>query len=153
MCPRAPASTVLQLDARRTLLREAGDGRNLLAMPIGWEDLATAFRSPVSSDDIELAIDLVEDAIGHPRLDITPVLHVRSDEVRLLGEAAGATGPDMTLTAEAVEGLFTRLARQAAGALSIADRLPEDARFAATLVLVRELMHHLGVSTLKIGPA
>ena len=124
-----------------------------MTVPIGWEDLATAFRSPMSSGDIELAIDRVDDAIGQPRLDIAPVLHVRSDEVRLLGEAAGAIGPDMTLTAEAVEGLFTRLARQAAGALQIADRLPEDARFAATLVLVRELMHHLRVSTLKIGPS
>ena len=122
-------------------------------MPVGWEDLATAFRSPLSSGDIELAIDRVEDAIGHLRLDVAPVLHVRSDEVRLLGEAAGATGLDMTLTAEAVEGLFTRLARQAAGTLPNADRLPEDARFAATLVLLREMMHHLGVSTLKIGPS
>ena len=127
-------------------------GPVLLALHLGWEDLASSFDVAVSEAAIERAIERVEDAIGHPKLDIAPILQARGDEsLWRMAQAAGLTSDaDVTLTAEAVEALFTRLASQAAGALPAADRLPEDARFAATLVLVRELMHHLRVSALMV---
>jgi hypothetical protein len=143
----------LELDPTQTIVRASGTGGLvLLALPLGWEDLASSFDATVSEGAIERAIERVEDAIGHPRVDIDPILQARGDEtLRRMAQAAGLeSDADVALTAEAVEALFTRLASQAAGALPIADRLPEDARFAATLVLVRELMHHLRVSTLKI---
>jgi tRNA U34 5-methylaminomethyl-2-thiouridine-forming methyltransferase MnmC len=146
------AATVLQLDARQTRLRADPHAPDVLALALGRDDVAAIFHSPLTAADIERAIERVEDAIGHPKVEIARALKVRGDEtLRRLAEAAGLTGgPDLSLTTEAVEALFTRLARQAAGAVPVADRLPEDARFAATLVLLRELMHHLRVSTLSI---
>jgi hypothetical protein len=144
---------VLQLDARRTVLRAQGrDDQVSLEVRIGWQDLADVFHDPVSEADIELAIERVEEAIGHPRIDIVDTWDVCAhDTLRRLADAAGlARDPVAALTTEAVEALFTRLARQAAGAVPAIDRLPGDPRFAAVLVLVRELMHHLRVSTLKL---
>jgi hypothetical protein len=43
------AARVLQLDGRRTLLRGDEDAPDQLTLSIGWEDLAEAFHSPVSS--------------------------------------------------------------------------------------------------------
>ena len=144
----------LQLDARRTVVRAQGrDDQVALEVPIGWQDVADMFEVPVSEADIELAIERVEDAIGHPRRDIAGTLDACADEtLGRLADAAGLAGdPDPALTTEAVEALFTRLSRQAAGAVPAIDRLPTDTRFAAVVVLVRELMHHLGVSRLNLG--
>jgi hypothetical protein len=147
-------ATVLQLDPRRTLLLEWHDGPEVLSILVGRQDLAAVFHPSVTEAGIELAIERVEDAIGHPRVDIASILDVRDeDTLRLLAEEAGVPrAPSVVLTIEAVEQLFTRLVRQAAGALPSAERLPADARYAATLVLVREVMNHLRVSTLQIGP-
>jgi hypothetical protein len=146
------AATVLQLDARQTRLQADRHAPDVWVLPVGRDDLAATFHSPLTAADIERAIERVEDAIDHPKAEIARSLKVRGDEtLGRLAEAAGlASGPDLSLTTEAVEALFSRLARQAAGAVPVADRLPGDACFAATLVLLRELMHHLRVSTLSI---
>jgi hypothetical protein len=147
------STAILQLQPRRTVLRTQGtDGAVVLAVSLGWEDLAALFDAPISEGAIEAAIERVEDALGHPRLDIAPMLQVHGDEtLGRLAKAAGlSSGPDAAFSAQSIEALFTRLAAQAAGALAQADRLPGDARFAATLVIVRELMHHLGLSGLQL---
>jgi hypothetical protein len=147
------ATAALELDPRRTIVRAEGTGGPvLLALPIGWEDLAGAFDGIVSERAIEQAIERVEDALGHPKLDFARGLRVRGDEtLSQMAQAAGlAGGSDVTLTAEAVEAMFARLAMQSAGALPREDRLPGDPRFRATLVIVRELMHHLNVQELSL---
>jgi len=143
----------LDLEPKQTLVQAPGrEGPVLLALQLGWDDVAGSFATGVSDGAIERAIERVEDAIGHPRLAIAPILQARGEgTLRRMAQAAGlGTDAEVTLTAEAVEALFTRLARQASGRVPAADRLPGDAVFAATLVLVRELMHHLKVSALKI---
>jgi hypothetical protein len=83
-------ATVLQLDPRQTLLREGDDGPQALSIPIGWQNLAAVFHPSVTEGGIELAIDRVEDAIGHPRIDIASVLHLRDEDILpLLADIAG----------------------------------------------------------------
>jgi hypothetical protein len=151
-----PMQAVLELEPGLTVVRSAGIGREtLLTVATGWERLARTLAAPLSPTHIELAIERVEDAIGHPQVQLPTCLSVRPDEtLRRLSQAATGNGDSgATITAEAVEAVFSRLAAQASGALPRAEWLPEDLRFAATLLILRELMHHLHVSALLLDPS
>ncbi len=61
-----------------------------------------------------------------------------------LAELAGVPrGPAMLLTLEAMERLFQRLAAVSEGRPAASEGLPESVEFAATLLLLRELVHHM----------
>lgn len=61
-----------------------------------------------------------------------------------------AQGPVRTLPLDAMEHLFRRFAAVSEGRPVSQEGLPEDAAFAATLLVLRELMHHLPFATLTL---
>lgn len=95
--------------------------------------------------DLENAIAVVEDEVmkkwplpaGITQLIVfDPVLH----EVAL---ASGFnTGPRIAFDLDDVERLFTRLAAVSHGSPASQQGIPDDAAFAARLVILRELLHH-----------
>lgn len=123
-----------------------------LTFQVGVAGVAALFRrDPPTAAQLEGGIDVVEEAIGAPAMKFGgAVLAGEGAQLAALSRAAGVTGTGEPLTAEAVERLFTRLAMAAAGALPSADALPPGPDFAATLLLLRELMHHLQVGAVKL---
>lgn len=72
-----------------------------------------------------------------------------------LAELAGVPrAPAMLLTLEAMERLFQRLAVVSEGRPAASEGLPESVEFATTLLLLRELMHHMPFAELHLlGPS
>jgi hypothetical protein len=64
-----------------------------------------------------------------------------------------ASVPDQTemlLSREAMESLFTRLAALSMGRPTAKDDLRVDASFSATLLILREVMFHLGFTFINV---
>ena len=69
------------------------------------------------------------------------IFGLRSEDLHAV-PTGDSTAP-VTLHVEAVEATFSRLVMQAFGQAPQQEALPTSARFFATVVFIRELMHHL----------
>ena len=69
---------------------------------------------------------------------------------RLAGQSDPYNQPDITLTTDAVERTFDRWIAVVHGHPVAGAGLPSDSRFAATLLILRELMHHLQFESIQI---
>lgn len=119
-----------------------------LTLSIGAQKTAREFfkHMPPSPLELENAIVTVEDEVTRAR-DLVPTgaRLVTTDpamrEIALLsGVAAGQT---LRLSLEAMERTFDRLAQVSLGRPVSSDTLPAGNPFAATLLILREFMHHL----------
>jgi hypothetical protein len=133
------APTLLRIEASQTALE-----RDALVhtMNFGAESIARLFRHELPAPrEIEHAIDVVEEEL----MRVPPVLRgpgeLASDDAGL--RAWAATGAD-SLALDAVEALFQRLASAALGQPAAMHGLRRGRDAAATLLIVREMMHHLG---------
>jgi hypothetical protein len=81
------------------------------------------------------------------------VLFAAGAALHELGGAAGATGEKETVTLETVEQLFQRLASASLGDPIARQGLPTGSTFAATLLILREFMHHLGFASITFPAA
>jgi exopolyphosphatase/pppGpp-phosphohydrolase len=134
-------SQILRIEADRTTLGAA-------ALAIGWSTIARDYfrRDQPSPLELENAIAAIEDEIARARSSIAAdaVVATADQTIRDIALAAGiARADEMALTIEAVERIFERLTRP--------PEIPGDRRFAATLVILREVMHHLGIDSVVIA--
>jgi len=128
--------TSLHIGPERTTLAHAELG-------VGW---STILRDD-SSLGFENAIAAVEDELARARGGMTKggALLTSDATIRDIAFVAGVPhAAQMTLTIEAVEQTFQRLVARAPG-------LPPGREFAATLLILRELMHHLEFPSIVIG--
>lgn len=132
--------TRLRLQPDRTVL----DGRSTpaVALDVGPRSLAAGSfrRDPPAPHELERAIEVVEDALVAAGLAHASRSVLVSDDP-LLRRALGGTG---MLTRDEVEARFERLAAVSLGQAVAAAGIPMDPDAAAALLLLRELMHHLG---------
>ena len=71
--------------------------------------------------------------------------------IRHIAVLAGVTeSPRMALSLEAMERTFDRLAQVSLGRSASLEGLPESPDFAATLLILREFMHHLQFAEISI---
>ncbi|CAM3835783.1 hypothetical protein [Polaromonas hydrogenivorans] len=108
---------------------------------------------PPSPLEIENAIMVVEDEVARARGAALEGATLYSTDERVNDMARMAGCPDAlvsTLTIEQVEGLFNQLAARAEGRPSSQVRIPDDPRFAATLLILREFMHHLHFGSIQV---
>ena len=99
---------------------------------------------------LERAIEWVEDHIqaAHPHWPEGAKLFTKEADLQTLASVAGVSegvseGVQRVLHVDAVEQTFSRLVMQAMGQAPHQEALPDSARFFASVVFVRELMHHL----------
>ena len=95
---------------------------------------------------LERAIEWVEDHIQAAQSDWHQGAKLCTHEADLhtLASVAGVSAGDQrVLHVDAVEQTFSRLVLQAMGQAPHQEALPDSARFFASVVFVRELMHHL----------
>lgn len=103
-------------------------------------------HQPPTPDEMETAIMVVEDEVTRLRHDITPHarLHSEDNAIRAIARLAGiAEDEEMHLSLDAVERTFDRLALVINGRPATFEGFPDDNDFAATLLILREFMHHL----------
>ncbi|WP_332745800.1 hypothetical protein [Hydrogenophaga sp.] len=146
----------LRLGATATWLARDGDeeqGRSL-ALDLGSASTAQRFfRGDLPTPlELERAIDHVEDELMRATAWTAGRSTLVTDHplVRALAQAEGQAGA--VLTRDVVEGLFQRLASGALGDPSALRGLPAGKEAAASLLILRELMHHLGFSQVEVAP-
>jgi exopolyphosphatase/pppGpp-phosphohydrolase len=103
---------------------------------------------PPALHELETAIDAIEDEVVRVRtmIPVGSALVATGAALHELGRAAGATSEALTI--EAVEHLFQRLASASLGDPMARLGLPRGNSFAATALILREFMHHLGFATI-----
>jgi hypothetical protein len=106
-------------------------------------------HAPPRPQELEAAIEAVEDIVMplHRVLPPAEVLHVLAADGKPLAALAQAR------TREELEALFNRAAAIAQGRPASSDPALADPQTVATLVILREVMHHLGFTQLRFAPA
>lgn len=113
-------------------------------------------HQPPSPGELEQAIRGVEDELmravrGSPAA--WPLLTMDGG-IRQIAHVAGLpAGHSLDLSRQAVEVTFQRLAAVSLGRPASVEGLPGEPGFAATLLILRELMHHAGFQAIRIVPA
>ncbi|WP_311223027.1 MULTISPECIES: hypothetical protein [unclassified Acidovorax] len=151
-----PVTTLRIGGAHTTLASGSGpQARVLRSLPIGARATAAVCFShqPPTGAELEAAIALVEEAVMpvRPLLADQSALFTADSGIRQVAIAAGLQAqPEMQLTLDAVERTFERLVAVSLGQPATHGNLPGDAAFAATLLILRETMQHLGFATIVI---
>ena len=114
---------------------------------VGWRTISRDYfrNDPPAPLDIENAIAAIEDEIDrmHKSVARGPAVVTTEETIRDIALASGlATGPEVVLPLDAIERTYTRMTERAG--------LPGNPRFAATVLLLRELMHHLQIDRVVI---
>ncbi|RKQ58820.1 hypothetical protein C8E02_1795 [Vogesella indigofera] len=157
--PAGSALTLLQLDGDETRLA-SGSGSappRLLSLPLGYRRTAQQhFRhQPPTAAEIELAIMTVEDALAPARAQLAPasLLYSQDGALRALAAHAGVHGSGtLWLSTAQLEFTFGRFAEVVQGRPAALEGLPTDGEFAARLLILRELSHHLGFDGIHLLP-
>jgi len=144
---------VLHIDNEYTFIIQGKDSvepNNIWLFDIGTEKTAREFfrHHPPTAAEVEEAIQVVEDEVMplHKLLVPDSNLYTRDASVR---EVAAQTvfaesEQGITLARADMEQVFNRLAAIISGRPASQDTLPTTNAFAATLLILREVMHHLG---------
>lgn len=131
---------MLRIEADKTTLGAA-------TLLVGWRTISRDYfrNDPPSPLDLENAIAAIEDEIDrtHKTVARGPAVVTTYETIRDIALAAGIpAGPQLVLPIDAVERTYVRMAERAG--------LPGNARLAATVLLMRELMHHLDIDRVII---
>ena len=146
---------VLHIGANRTVIAigQGSEPQATWALEIGSRKIASAYfkRALPAPEEIEAAIVAIEDEISRARpiLAAAPTVLTNDTDVREIALAAGVTnGARIMLPLEVVERTFDRLV--AAALRQVWHDMPQGTQFAATLTILRELMHHLKIPSLTV---
>lgn len=157
--PPGTAITVLHIGEEETAVA-TGVGAEpdaVLVLAIGSRKTAADFfrHTPPTPGELETAIMVVEDEVTRARSMAAghPTLLTTDTALRELAQIAGIPdGPELILSLEAVEGLFDLLAALSQGRPASSAGIPADPAFAATLLILREFMHHLKFTAITVKP-
>lgn len=134
---RTCVATGTGIEPDQVLILEAGSSRTSIDF---FE------HNPPLPLEIENAIMLVEDEVTRARAVAVGRASLYSTDELVYDMARMAGCPDelaITLTIEQVEKLFDQLVARSEGRPSSQVEIPDDPKFAATLLILREFMHHL----------
>ena len=123
-----------------------------LVAPVGPRLLCdTVLRhDPPTALEAEAAIEAIEDAVMPLHRQLVPdgeLLVQGGEGVRALAALAGTE-----LDAAAIEALFERAVALAQGRPRTADPVLAQPSVFACLLILREVLHHLGFTTLRLAP-
>jgi exopolyphosphatase/pppGpp-phosphohydrolase len=119
-----------------------------LVLDLGFDQIANLhFKRDIPTPlEMERAIDTVEDQVVLARTVVAPGTWLASSDANLQEVAAATHGHSAlpsVITLEEVEHTFNRLAAVSLGRPASGEGLPPGKQFAATLLILREFMHHL----------
>lgn len=147
----------LRLDGRTARLEDAQTGAlfgEIMAGHLSMGELHFS-RLPLSPLALERAIEWTEDRIQAAGLKIPAgaQLSTQDPDVHQLAQLAGMQDVPAELHVDAVEQLFSRLVLQAHGQSPTTQDVSDSARVFATVVLLREMLHHLRFEKIRVAPA
>jgi exopolyphosphatase/pppGpp-phosphohydrolase len=127
----------------------------VLVLAIGSRKTAADFfqHSPPTPAEIESAIMVVEDEVTRARTVVAgkPTLVTTDTAIREMAILAGVPDrAELTFSVEAVERLFDLLAALSQGRPASSAGIPNNPAFAATLLILREFMHHLKFASISV---
>jgi len=129
---------------------------NTWALEIGSVKTAREFfnQFPPTPGEIENAIQVVEDEVMPLHKLLIPGSGLYSTDTSIKEIAEYAMSEDnkdeLILTRDSMERVFSRLAAIITGLPASQDVLPASNEFASTLLILREVMHHLGFMEIVI---
>jgi exopolyphosphatase/pppGpp-phosphohydrolase len=131
------------------------DDTQRIEVPVGLQTLVREIlrHSPPTPFEIESAIALIEDELMkvHRLLPANASLETKDACMWNMVSLINPTAQNERLvTLEEVEQLFDLLAALSAGRPASMAGIPSDAYFAAALLLLREMMHHLNFKTVQV---
>jgi exopolyphosphatase/pppGpp-phosphohydrolase len=153
------AITVLHIGEEQTAVASgSGVDPAVIALALGSRRIATDHfkHEPPSAIEMENAIQAVEDEVARVRLMMVggSKLFTVDDVIRDIARVAGVTdSAEHTLSLDAMERTFDRLAAVTLGTPASQEGIPSSAAFAATLLILREFMHHLRFSSIIVSEA
>lgn len=141
--------THLQLDADRTVLSPPDSTQ--VAIAVGIDRLANEvfLHDPPSAVELERGITVIEDALMDAGLSHHAPGELATSDThlqRLVGPMAGSTPVPLA----EVEALFQRMAAISHGSLTRSSDPVFTRRASAALLILREIMHHLGYSAVQV---
>ena len=151
--------TLINIGAEQTQLVSGFGSTSQATMNLALSSETTALqffkRDPPAPHELERAIDAVEDEVlrARPMIITGSALFAGGAALDEVGEAAGATVESECIPLETVEQLFQRLASASLGDPIARRGLPAGNRFAATTLILREFMHHLGFGSITFRGA
>ena len=150
-------SSWLHIGEKQTTVRLNDDvgGTDEVLLAIGATGLCRRYfhHEPPTAGELEAAIEAVEDVLmpAIPRLrGPGPLVTDDAESLALVEAAALPPGAATELDLAAVERLFNRLADVASGRPVASEGLPVRGSFAANLLILRELMHHAGRTSVTV---
>lgn len=153
------AQPVLHIGAQQTVVL-TGTAVEPQALPLAIGSVRTAAEcfghSPPSPAELEAAIMLVEDELSRvPAIAATQATIVApAPFIAAIGRSAGlADGAVSVLSLDQAERLFDLLAALSMGRPAASAGIPADPQFAATLLILRESMHHLKFASVRLEAA
>lgn len=149
--------TVLHIGAEQTWIATGSGSESaaMLGLAIGSRKTAAEHirNHPPTPADLENAIRVIEDEIARAQT-ITKgnsTLFTMDAIVREIALVAGLPDqPELLLSIDAVERTFERLAALTLGQLRAQDGFPRSNAFAASVLILREFMHHLQFLTITV---
>lgn len=125
----------------------------VLLLAIGSKKTAAEFfrHSPPTPGEIENAIQQVEDEITRAREMVAgyAVLATSDASIREIARIANVHAEQLSL--DEVEQVFALLASHSLGRPAASAGIPGSPAFAATLLILREFMHHLQFPAINIA--
>lgn len=151
--PNGTPITVLNISAEETnvALGNASEPKIVLSLAIGSQKTTAAYfkHHPPTPAEVENAILAVEDEVMRARSIRTEDAALYTID-RAIREIAILAGASTTLDLEAVERIFQRWIAVINGSPASQPGIPNDAAFGATLLILREFMHHLKFASITL---
>jgi hypothetical protein len=151
------ATLHLHIGVDHTTVRKslAGVPAGFMVLAIGSGTTVAEFfkHAPPTPLEMENAIQTVEDEVTRARGLATPDCTLLTHDAcirELALRSGGLAGHSMHLSIDAVERQFDLLAALTQGRPSASAGIPTDSGFAASLLILREFMHHLQFSAITI---
>lgn len=153
--PKGAPVTLLHIGTEQTVLVTGSnlEPEALLTLGIGSRKTANEYfkHVPPTAAEIENAIAAVENEVVRAGLVDGSALVTTDATIREIALLSGvAAGAELGLGLEAMERTFERLAAVTLGRPASREELPTGAAFAATLLILREVMHHLRFSSITV---
>lgn len=150
-------ATLLQIGDERTGVVTGNDAapEAVLLLEIGSRRVAREHfqRGLPTEAELERAIATIEDEVARaaPMLRNRSTLFTTDDTIRQIATTAGVpAGASMILRLELVEQIFGQFVSEALGQSPRLNGLPLDRESAATLMILREFMHHLHFASINV---
>jgi len=155
--PQGQPITLLHIGAEITTVTSgtASAPAAAISLAIGYRRTsATYFKhEPPTPVELEAAIQGVEDEVTRAR-DLIPAASNLYTSIETLEPIALSSGLALStqeaLSLETIERVFDRLTTVTLGTPASHAGIPDGARFAATLLILREFMHHLQFPSISI---